>query len=259
MNIFRFNIGKIIFAGTLIAFTSLIAVMPKYSFAQEREEPQLVPLPEPRSPYTEDRVNGIGFKLMLNNYGFGLGGEYRRALNATTEFFLNANISNLKDESEQTLQTWFGQQIIPNKYNRVLVFPVMAGLKQRLFPSQLSDNFRAFLQGGVGVAPAFVYPYFDDARGLGYRDPARQLPYDVFQGWSDGYFTTGMTGELAIGVDFGADFSQLQSVRFGYRFYYYPDSIQIMEPNSYIPGLEGFDAQSFFISPEITIVLGSNW
>ncbi len=242
----------------LILSVILIGAQPSKLLGQEREEPELEEMPDPRSPYTDGLKNGIGFKLMLNNYGFGVGTEYRRALSTQSEFVINLNISNLKDEAEQTLQTFWGQQIIPNKYNRVLVAPVTAGIKRRIFAEQLSDNFRVHIHSAVGLAPSFVYPYFPDPEGRGYR-PANLPPYDVFQGWSDGYFTTGLTGELAIGADFGENFGQLQSVRFGYQFHYYPDEIQIMEPNSPIPGQDGFDAQSFFNSPQITIVLGTNW
>lgn len=254
----RLHTGKFFVSVVVLLSFFLIVTQPGGSIAQEREEPELEPMPDPRSPYTEDKQNGIGFKLMLNNYGFGVGSEYRRALSYRTEMIFNFNISNLKDEAEQTLQTWWGQQIIPNKFNRVLVAPITMGVKHRLFAEELSDNFRVHFHGAIGAAPSFVYPYFPDPEGRGFR-PGNVPPYDVFQGWSDGYFTTGVTGELAIGADFGDNFSQLQSVRFGYKFHYYPDEIQIMEPNSPIPGQDGFDAQSFFSSPQITIVLGTNW
>ena len=247
-----------VFLFALLITSVLLPATPAESWSQGREEPELGPPPEPRSPYDEDLHNSIGFKILLNNYGFGLGSEYRRLLSTTSEFLINFNISNLKDESEQTFRDFWGQQIIPNKYNRVLLIPVTAGLKQRLFPQSLSDNFRVFVTGSAGVTPAFVYPYFDQGHGLGFR-PEGQRPYDVFGGWSEGYFTTGFAGEMSIGVDFGSDFSQLQSARFGYKFYFFPDELQILEPNSPFPNQDGFDAQRFFQSPQVTIVIGSNW
>lgn len=250
----------------LLALSLIAAPFGNHLSAQERSEPEVRDAPDPRSPYTEGKRNGIGFNLMLNNFGFGVGTEYRRALNSTTDVLLNFEISNLKDESEQTLRGRFGQELIPNKHNRVLMGPVTAGLKQRLFPQTLSDNFRVYVQGSVGITPAFVYPYYDHDLfpNRNYRFPGSatqqaQPPYDVFQGWGDGYWTTGMAGKLKVGVDFGRDFGQLQSVRFGYNFHYFPTEIQIMEPGTPFPDEEGFDAQAFFQSPQITLILGTNW
>ncbi len=253
----------------LMSLLILMLILPLSSgnlLAQDRVEPDVRDIPDPRGPYTEGKVNSIGFKLLLNNYGFGVGSEYRRAISPNTEILFNFNISNLKDESEQTLRGRFGQELIPNKHNRVLMFPVTVGLKQRVFPRTLSDNFRVFVQGAVGATPAFVYPYYnhDMFPDRNYRFPgsatqAPQRPYDVFEGWGDGYFTTGMAGKLAIGVDFGDDFGQLQSVRFGYNFQYFPTEIQIMEPDTPFPDEDGFDPQSFFQSPQITLILGTNW
>ncbi|MEX0686306.1 MAG: hypothetical protein WD267_00290 [Balneolales bacterium] len=224
--------------------------------AQERIEPDVIPIDSPKTYSDVDFNNGIGFGVQLHNYGAGLGAQYRRVLGPMTEGIFEFHLSTLKDETEQTF-SWYGQQIIPNKYNRILNAPILFGVKHRIFPRSLNDNFRVYLQGVVGPTVAFVYPYFNDT-GIGYRQP-NQFPNDIFQGWGDGYFTWGTAGHLSLGVDFGDNFSKIQSVNFGYYFHYFEEGIQIMEPNTPVAGETGSDPQSYFGSPKISFVFGGMW
>ena len=89
---------------------------------------------------------------------------------------------------------------------------------------------------------------------------------------------------MKVGLDIGGNFARLNSIEFGYYFYYFPDGVQIMMPNQPVPAenpqqsqfpyetypeghpQEGelvmqpfFDAQTFFGSPQITFTFGWLW
>lgn len=249
------------------------------AYSQENIEPELAEAEDPLSPLDFDIRNGIGFRVQLNNFGFAVGGEYRRVLSRYTKGILEFQITNIKDEGEQTFQNFWGQQVIPNKYNRILAFPLMIGMSRRFFAEELSDNFRLFAQFSGGPSAAFVYPYYDhDLFGYGFRlqglpNVPDQRNYDPFQGWGEGHFLFGGSGHLSIGADVGGDFGNIQTVRIGYLFHYYPEGIQVMEPNRPGPEFElrppeelspdailpAADEQYFFGSPHITLVFGSMW
>lgn len=268
----------------IIFLISAFLVFPSALFANtpDRSEPGFADKTDPLSPYDFDLRNGMGLRLGLNNFGFGIGGEYRRVLSKNRKAFFELNIGTLKDSREQTFQNYWGYSVIPNKYNRVLVFPVRIGLSQRFFAEQLSDNFRLFVQASAGAAPAFVYPYYDhDRHDLGFRPQFNilyQNHYDPFQGWGDGEFIWGTTGSFSVGANIGGDFGAIQSIRIGYSFYYFHQGIQVMEPNTtgekfsesfqlnkpadqQEPGVIApyFGKQSFFGTPHITFIFGTMW
>ncbi|MDG5768190.1 hypothetical protein QA596_12050 [Balneolales bacterium ANBcel1] len=261
------------FAGTVLAVTGV-------SHAQERVEPDLLEITEPLSPIDFDIRNGAGFRLQVNNFGFGAGAEYRRVLSRNRKMILEFQIGNVKDENEQTFQSNWGLSTIPNKYNRVMAFPLMLGVQQRFFARTLSDNFRLFGQVSGGPSPAFVYPYYDHDRfGYGFRITQGMVGvnvdphYDPLEGWGDGEFILGAAGHLSIGANLGGDFGNIQTIRIGYFFHYFPNGIQVMEPKMPGPGFDFLPVdelpdgalqpaagkQSFFGTPHITFVFGSMW
>lgn len=253
---------------------TLTAGLPHGSaLGQDLREPDLADIEKPISYKDYDIRNGVGFRIQLNNSGFGIGGEYRRVLTRYSKGIFEFQISGLKDEAEQTFQGFYGYTVIPNKYNRVLTFPALFGYQRRILPQYLSDNFRLTVHLSGGPAPAYVYPYFDhELFDLGFLPQnSPQMHYDVFQGWGDGEFIMGGAGHISIGANLGGDFGNIQTIRVGYMFHYYPGGIQIMEPNrSLIPDappqfqtpdniVPAADKQSFFGSPHITFVFGTMW
>lgn len=252
------------------------------------EEPEVLGISSPRSPLDEGYRNSIAFDIMLNNFGFGIGGQYTHMLSSYTELTFQTGITGIRDVSEQNFQDFFsGQQIIPNKYNRALGFPFLLGLKQRLFARQIEDNFRFFVASSAGPVMAFVYPYLDDEDDNGYRSLApvnvdgTLLGYtyterinDFFTGWKDGNTEWGAAGEIKIGVDLGSNFKRQTTVEFGYLFYYFDQGIQIMQPRkpelsddgSFIIGNDGeivtepfHSEQNYFGTPRISIKFGGRW
>ncbi len=227
--------------------------------------------------------SGFGFNIVMNNFGFGLGGEYRTVVAPRTELLASLRATGLRDASEQTFtDVFFGQQIIPNKYQRAFSFPLLLGMRHRLFSDIIQDDYRFFVSASMGPAMAFTYPYFQDVNDNGYREQFQTFyepVNDIFTGWGKGDWHMGGTGEIKIALDIGSNFSRLNSIEFGYFFYYFPDGIQMMMPyqpklrESVQPGqsqfiidengdlvLEPFyDAQSFFGSPQITFSFGWLW
>jgi hypothetical protein len=276
-----------------LILTAVILVLISSSVsAQYGIEPELRGIEEFKTPLDFGLRNSLGFNIALNNFGFGLGAEYRRVVSPLSEVVVEFNITALRDITEQNYQ-FFGQQIIPNKRNRILSFPVMTGFKHRLFATPVSDNFRFFAAGKLGPTVAFVYPYYqtrdiyyitlDDIDQNFEFDPSKikfgpveantgQIVNDMFQGWGDGEWKFGAAGQLALGVDFGEDFRNLSSVKIGYSFQYFNSGIQVMDPFStlgIIPGNEerpdvfvldtGTGKQKLFGSPFITLVFGKMW
>lgn len=267
----------------------ILGIMPGIVHAQI-QEPDLerVQVEDVRTHFDEGIRSGIGFNVVINNYGFGIGGEYKRILSPTLEGAVSLRWTGLRDVSEQTYtDIFFGQQVIPNKYQRAYAFPLTFSLRKRIFSEEISDNYRFYVSGGLGPVVSFSHPYFDDRNNNGYREQFQnnfEETYDVFTGISEGKWHLGMTGELKVSVDIGENFSRLTSVKFGYMFYHFPDGIQLMQPNQPVrkqnpePGefpfeqypegherefqlvmQDHFDPIQFFGTPQISLVFGKMW
>ena len=246
-------------------------------------EPDVKPTPRNINTLEQAYDAGFGIGVNMNNFGFGLAGEYRNVIAPQSEFVAKLGVTGLRDASEQTFtDIFFGQQIVPNKYQRGFAFPLLLGMRQRIFSDIVQDNYRFFVTGLVGGTAAFTYPYFEDINNNGYREQFIDFfepVNDIFSGWGDGQWHFGGAGELKLGVDIGRNASKLNSVEFGYYFYYFPDGIQIMMPNQPVfnpnaaPGqnpflvdengeliLEPFfSPQKFFGTPQITFTFGWLW
>lgn len=268
---------------TLMLVIFLLSGLLNHAWSQDYIEPDILPPDTPVSPFDFGLKNGATFNLMVTNNGFAIGGQYRRVISPMTEALLEIQISALKDSREQAFFSIWGQQIIPNKYNRVLTFPIMGGVRHRIFSNYINDNFRVYLQASAGPALTFVYPYFNDILFSPLLFPsagenADNLPLgvrindiqinDVFQGWGDGEWIVGGTGKSSITIDFGNSFKSLTSVEFGVQFFYYPDGIQVLEPNRLVVNQGvitdriiggGFSAERWFITPTITLMFGGMW
>lgn len=270
----------------LAAFVMVMASGAIYNAAYAQlEEPEVVKIPDPKTPLSEGYHTTIGFDVMLNNFGFGVGGHFSRMLGEYTEFTFQTGITGIRDVSEQTFQSFFtGNRIVPNKYKRGFGFPFLFGMEQRIFARQIEDNFRLFLGGAVGPAMAFVYPYVNDSDNNGFRtivvDPrsgfivGAERINDFFTGWGDGETKWGYSGELKIGADIGRTFGTRTTVEFGYFFYYFQQGLQIMEPyrpygydengypietNDQGEQRAHFDAQKYFGTPQIKFTFGGMW
>ncbi|WP_340104078.1 hypothetical protein [Rhodohalobacter sp. 8-1] len=269
----------------IIAFSTILGTFQYVSAQTQISEPDLIMEERVSTPLNRHYQSGLTFDFVVNNFGFGIGGQYRRVLAPQMEGVFNMRITGLRDASEQTFtDVFFGQQVVPNKYQRAFAFPAMIGLRKRLFADKVQDQYRFFVSASVGGVAAFSYPYFNDRNNNGYREQFNdnfEQVNDIFTGWSEGDWHFGGAGEFKIGVDVGRNFSKVTSIEFGYYMNYYPDGIQMMTPTQ--PDLrEGvppgespfqedpnnpgeillepyFDAQKFFGTPQITVTFGSLW
>lgn len=247
------------------------------------EEPELREEERVATNLGELYGSGISFNIAVNNFGLAFGGDYRRVLGSQTELLATVRFTGLRDVTEQTFtDIFFGQQVIPNKYQRAFAFPMVIGLRNRLFGDRVQDNYRFFISALGGPVAAFSFLYFDDINENGYREQFQNFfepVNDIFTGWSEGEWHWGAAGEVKLGMDIGSNFSRLTSVEFGYYFNYFPDGIQMMMPNqpdlreNVGPGespfqvddqgellLEPFfDTQKWFGTPQITLTFGKLW
>lgn len=263
-------------------FLLMLAFTGKDAVAQV-QEPDVVKLPQPKTPLSEGYHNSWGVDVMLNNFGFGLGGVYSHVAGPYTQITFRTGITGIRDDTEQNFQSFLtGQQVIPNKYQRAFGFPFLLGVKHRLFPRKISDNFRPFISAEAGPAMAFTYPYLEDVDGNGFRTFQVQQGYlvplervnDFFTGWKNGHSHWGFSGGLKIGADIGS-FKHPTTVEFGYFFYYFKQGLQIMEPyqpygydsQSGLPIEKNgngrrkpfYDAQKYFGTPQIKFTFGGMW
>lgn len=259
-------------------FLILSCLLAPTSYAQVWIQPEVNSQSELKTPYEKGVRYGWGFDLTLDNYGFGIGTQFFYKLNSQSEIMVHTQLSALRDITEQSFQTFYSQ-VVPNKYNRVLTYPIFAGYKQRILSNYIYDNFRIYLSTAIGPSLAYVYPYFNDVDGNGIRTPDIQLGpyeeyYDVLGGLSEGDQLLGTGGELMLSFDIGSSTSSFTSIRLGYVFHYYSEGIQIMEPNKYeindrgqiIANPDGTpsivpanDKQYYFGSPAFHITFGGLW
>lgn len=270
----------------LLFFIFLCALPLSGLQGQTNREPLVSDIDKPRSSFSAGLKNGMSFTLLINNFGFGIGAEYRRAINPSVDLLFETNWSGLKDDTEQSFQYITGQQVIPNKYNRVMVFPVMAGVRKRVFAEQVSDNLRIYVSGQLGPTFAYAYPYYNrnlytDIPYVFVDDPTVSFPgpvpgrdpiinpNDALSGLRDGEWISGMSGQFTLSADFGTEFKSIQSLKIGYYAQFFPKGIQVMEPvqvlgyveppvNTYVV-TKGSPKQKYFGSPMITLVLGGMW
>ncbi|MEX2364233.1 MAG: hypothetical protein WD597_11445, partial [Balneolaceae bacterium] len=150
-------------------------------------EPEVEEIEAPRTLFGEGYKFGFGFNFALSDFGFGAGGQFRLGLSPYNEAILNLKIAGLKDPTEQTFVDYFGGRIVPEKYRRVITFPVYVGLKRRFFAEAISDNFRLYSSLSAGPVFALTYPYFDDGNNNGFRENDARVygftepVYDIFE------------------------------------------------------------------------------
>ena len=222
----------------LLIFTLVFAFSAAgFPILAQFSEPDVLEREKPRNLYDEGFRTGFGFNFSLNDFGVGAGGQFRLGLDSYTEAIITLKAAALKDPTEQTyVDYYFGFRTVPEKYKRVLSFPLYVGLKKRFFAEDISDNFRVFSSLSAGPTYAFSYPYFDDANENGFRENNVNIynyserVNDIFTGWKQADSHWGFGGEFVVGIDFGEKFSSLSSVQFGYTMNYFSKGIQVLEP-----------------------------
>jgi hypothetical protein len=213
----------------VVTVLALVLVVTQLSVAQTPGEP--VPTGRPSEPQTvpadtlflftparplidstataERYDEALGFDILFSNSGFGVGGFYQRPISDKAAWFVNLGITGsrnrdefpvyMRDQEDPSNVRWD----IPGKVNRVFTFPLTIGASYRVLENALVENFRPYVNAGVG--PTMILA----------------LPYDKEFFTSFGYATAYFTGGGFVGV--GADFGTTQpTLGVNVRYYYIP-------------------------------------
>ncbi|TNE68947.1 hypothetical protein EP331_15140 [bacterium] len=237
---------------TFTLFFLFVCGFANNSSAQIWIEPKLDEVNKIGTPYDKGARQGMGVDIILNDFGFSLGTQYRYLFSSKRELTASISIGSLRDVSEQTFTSFFSE-IIPNKFQRVISIPITFGLKERLLADKIQDNFRVYVHAAAGPSLAFAYPYFLDYNGDGVRQNDFSEPVqDALSGWGDGNLYVGVASELMLGIDFGSTKKNFSSISFGIVSHYIPEGIQIME-------VQTAGKQKFFIAPQFSLIFGGFW
>jgi outer membrane protein W len=176
-------------------------------------------------------VKALGLDLLMSNNGFGLGMFYRYELTDEFSLMLNFAISDVKDETEFEQYDYYGNSFVPGKKNRLLLIPLMASVQYRLFKDDIVDNFRPFINAGLGPTMVFVAPYahpttYYYSDGSYYTDPGK---IDFFTSLKYGKMRYSLGGYIGAGAYFGMEKGTLTGLSVKYFLAPFPDGIEVME------------------------------
>lgn len=171
--------------------------------------------------------NGIGLNMNISGNGFGMGMFYKRSLSKDLQAAISLLLSGARNTDEIEYYYSDGSIRVPNKINRLYMFPLTLGLEQSVFSSSLNENFKPYVEGGIGAALIVSTPY--DREFFNALHYARG--YTKFAGF----------------IGFGANFSSKPNAIFGIdlRYYYIPFGGNGLES---IIGLPIYDFGGLFIS-----------
>ncbi len=161
------------------------------------------PLLEDADPNAR-KLDAWGFDLLFSQNGFGFGGFYRREFNRDFFGFLHLGASGAKNTDE--LEQFDNERglFVPDKINRLFMFPVTLGLERRLFADDISNSFRPYVQAGAGTTMILATPY----------------EKNFFPAFGDAKFFVRPSGFIGFGAYVGESKSSLTAVNF--RYYYIP-------------------------------------
>lgn len=213
----------------LLIALALFAIVGQSALAQSPGEP--VPTTDPKEPQavpadtlflftparplvdstaTAERYDeALGFDILFSNSGFGLGGFYQRPISEKLAWFVNLGItgSRNRDEFPERMvdpnPPYNYKYDIPGKVNRVFTLPLTIGASYRILENTLVENFRPYINAGVGPTMILALPY----------------EYDFFS--SFGHARAQFTGGGFVGV--GAELGNSQpTLGLNVRYYYIP-------------------------------------
>jgi hypothetical protein len=182
-----------------------------------------------------------GIDLLLSNNGFGLGAFYRYEMNDELALMFNFAISDVKDDAESEQYDYYGNSIIPNKINRLLLLPLTVSVQYRLFKDDIVDNLRPYITAGIGPTMVYVSPYarpttyYSADSSLYYTDPGK---IDFFTSLKYGRPRYTIGGFIGAGAFFGMDSGTITSLSVRYFIAPFPSGIEVMK-NGYMKNFGG--------------------
>jgi hypothetical protein len=182
-----------------------------------------------------------GLDLLMSNNGFGLGFFYRTELSDELSLMFNFAVSDVKDDAEFEQYDYYGNSFIPGKKNRLLMIPVTASIQYRLFKDDIVDNFRPFINAGLGPTMIYVAPYahpvnyyFSDGTPA-FTDPGK---IDFFTSLKYGKMRYTVGGYIGVGAYFGMEKGTLTGLSVKYFIAPFRDGIEVMD-GGYIKNFGG--------------------
>ncbi len=162
--------------------------------------------------------NAWGLDVLVSNDGFGLGTFYRREFSQDLFGFVMFSISEAKDEREfeQFDPYFYGVSYVPGKLQRFLVMPLSFGLQYRLFREDITDNFRPFINAGVGPTLIFAAPFVELSRSPAGTITPTQIEFFKSLGRGQPHYTA--TAFVGVGANFGTEKANVLGVNFRYYF-----------------------------------------
>ncbi|MBI5474080.1 MAG: hypothetical protein HY961_17225 [Ignavibacteriae bacterium] len=163
-----------------------------------------------------DYRNAWGLDVLVSNDGFGLGTFYRREFTEDLYGFAMFSISESKDEREfEQFDPYFNISYVPGKLKRFLVMPLTFGVQQRLFREEITDNFRPFVNIGIGPSIIFAAPFVEIERTTA-GVQTTQIEFFKSLGKGQAHYTA--SGFIGVGANFGTEKANVFGVNF--RYYY---------------------------------------
>lgn len=161
--------------------------------------------------------SAIGGHLIFSTNGFGFGGLYEYKLEKDLTLLVDLFLGGARNTDEfEVFDQNTGQTFVQYKLNRLFNFPLTIGLSKYLFQDVLVDNFKPFINGGIGFSTLLSNPYASYPNG----DPNAQVNIDFFSAlkFTDAYIRP--AGFIGVGADFG--FNKKNLSRLQIRYYYIP-------------------------------------
>lgn len=124
----------------------------------------------------ENMDNAWGIDLILSNNGFGGGLFWQQNINKDLLTFASIYFSGARNTDEfdyRYFDPYTGtiEYRVPNKVNRLFMFPLMFGLQNYLFTETLTDSFRPYFLAGLGPTFILSTPYEREFfNSFGYAD-----------------------------------------------------------------------------------------
>lgn len=191
-----------------------------FASPQKTVDSSLVPSDNPIEQPTYR--NAWGLDILVSNDGFGLGTFYRREFSEDLFGFGMFSISESKDEREieryDPNYYYNGRTYVPGKLQRFLVLPLTFGVQYRLFREDIADNFRPFVNAGVGPTMIFSAPFADVTRNVNGDVNVTQIEFFKSLGRGQAHYTA--SGFIGFGANFGTEKANVFGVNFRYYFTY---------------------------------------
>lgn len=165
------------------------------------------PRPLINSSDIEKQIIGAwGFDLIFSGHGFGGGIFYERQISKNLNIFGIFHISGARnsDEFESEWDPNKQTYVVPNKINRLFMFPLIFGANYFVFTKELENTLKPYISFGLG--PTFII-----------STPYKRDFFDAF-GYSSSYTRFGSF--LGIGADLSGSGKSVMSVNI--KYYYIP-------------------------------------